>query len=426
MKNNSAIADFYFKEKQMRIIYDGRRMLIDDEPIEMLDKPIYTKHYIKIRKKVLEIVSSVVDEFFTNNNNPPNMFIVLRKAMILTGNIDDLMEETNKPDLNRLIYFGIFIRDMSEFTKIAKSFILKPIVKPGESIIPKNALNVMLTDKEHTIHKLEKIKNQFIKTKKITKSNRKLERIEKRISILDELLNHCQLNFPEEFDLTLYEHYAIFGGFSLLNRNRFNSTFFNFADILEVLLFDPINKKDITEIKAAMMALTVKPFPCYIVRSIGDDRFQKLHDLSPLFKVLSIEEYNFTAKTKNIHNKKYVLFLNNQAIIQSMDDFYCFVNSNILQKFRSEIKNPESWNLYFLEYIIKHSRSKMKTKCISLEALSKLLKYELTSDRRKIGRFKNRILELSRFCKGIGYLQRVEVVDHKVTFVFPINLKLDM
>lgn len=290
---------------------------------------------------------------------------------------------------------------------------------------PVNVLNVLLTDKAKTLEKLDKSINKISNALELVTDAKRKTQLRKQLTEAKRVFEKCVNNFPDNFNFSVYEHYAIFGGFKLLTMNNYKPTEMFFTDILETLNFKKINKSEIGLIKKAFVKLTTQKFPCYMIRQSdnGEDKYDFYDGDEPIFKIREFGtlDLNIDLTDKEIVKKRLILSLENPALIYDLQNFYTLINGNILKELRDYTKVNEA-DLYFVEYLVKEKHFKKqqtKTDIIKLCEVMKRTDYlnkdkhgnNLFKDRLSKQRIRDKIKKLSEFMRGQKILTAYELLD---------------
>jgi|TARA_R100001082_G_scaffold50685_2_gene27509 hypothetical protein len=281
---------------------------------------------------------------------------------------------------------------------------------------PINTFNVMLTDSNKTLSKINKAIKKLENYKETVKDPKEKKIIQTQIEKGNEMFVKAEQNFPENFEFTVYEQYAIYGAFKLLTNNGYSPVQMYFADILKALGFvkedgKSVNKSEITKIKEAFKKLTEQKFPCYIAKETAPNKFTFYDNDEPLFKLKEVNtlDLNIQLSDKEITKKSLILSLENMQLIQDLQQFHTFINSNILRNLRLYKNQVQEKDLYFLAYLIKEHFCKQKdsnpNSTISLIKLAKILRLPDSNfigentwkDRKNRRRFIKNIETLSAF-----------------------------
>ena len=272
---------------------------------------------------------------------------------------------------------------------------------------PNALLNTMLTDKSKT---LEKLKNSIEKIRSSLNNNQnssKKKQLEKQLNIANGIFNKCKNNFPDNFNFSVYEHYAIFGAFKILTKANFRPQEMYFTDILKALNFD-FTKGDITRIKEAFKKLTQEKFPCYMIREVKGEpnKYDFYAEDEPIFKLRALNrlDLNINLNDKEITKERLILSIENPSLIHHLENFFSLINTNILRDLRRYKKRVQEFDLYFIEYIIKDRNFRNERKiswaklCLTIKETS-LLNEDKTNfkNRDKKRDFNNKIKNICIF-----------------------------
>jgi len=342
---------------------------------------------------------------------------------------DEITQRQELPDYIFISNFVFFcyraIRDYL-LVKYAGDSKLLSVIKT-----PVNVLNVLLTDKAKTLEKLDKSITKMTNALELVTDAKKKIQLRKQLTEAKKVFEKCVNNFPDNFNFSVYEHYAIFGGFKLLTRNSYKPTEMFFTDILETLNFNKINKSEIGKIKKAFIKLTTQKFPCYMIREqSGKENLYDFYDGDePIFKLREFGtlDLNIDLTDKEIVKKRLILSLENPALIYDLQNFYTLINGNILKELRDYTKVNEA-DLYFVEYLVKESHFKKvhtKTDLVKLCGIMKKIDFinsdddgnGILKDRDSKRRIKEKISKLSDFMVNQKILASY-VIDESGEVVF--------
>jgi len=297
---------------------------------------------------------------------------------------------------------------------------------------PVNLLNVLLTDKVKTLEKLDKSINKITNAIEKSTDNKKKSQLQRQLKEAKRVFDKCVNNFPDNFNFSVYEHYAIFGGFKLLTQNQYKPTEIFFIDILKSLNFKNKNRSEISLIKQAFVKLTTQKFPCYMIRQSdsGEDKYDFYDGDEPIFKIREFGtlDLNIDLTDKEIVKKKLILSLENPALIYDLQNFYMLINGNILSELR-EYKKVSEADLYFVEYLVKEKHFKRKQTETTLNKLCEVMKKSNFLDKNKDikdrdskRRIKAIVLNLSSFMQKQNILSSYEIADSgDVVFKYPTD-----
>ena len=306
---------------------------------------------------------------------------------------------------------------------------IKKIDLPTKIKTPLNFLNNILTTRDKTLEKLNKSIKQLEAQEKKTNNKKEKDTIAKQIKKANDVFMRCSNNFPDNFEFSVYEHYAIFGAFKLLSDNNFQPIQMYFTDILKALNFNKsgksINKSEISKIRDAFKKLTTQKFPCYLIRETkkGSNKYDIYDHDEPLFKIKEINQLdlNIEVSIKEINKNKMLLSLENLALIEDLKQFHTFIHSNILSNFRDFKNQIQEKDLYFLEYLVKEkgcrAKSNKNESTINLIKLCKILRLKNYLNESK-DNFKNRLTK-SRLIKNIKELSAF-MIQEKIIKTPPI------
>ncbi len=299
--------------------------------------------------------------------------------------------------------------------------------------IPINLFNVMLTTKDATLNKLQRRINEISNKISETKDAKKLKQLKEQLKIANLIHKKANLNFPEDFHFSVYEQYAIYGGFKLLNEKRFEPVEMYFSDILEVLNFK-INKGEITEIRKAFHKLTTQKFPCYLFYPSKEDpnifNYGEGGD-EPIFKIWEFGSVNLNIdlSDNNIVKKKLYLSIANAALLNDLNSFYSIINSNLLAELR-DFKKVSEDDLYFLAFLLKEMHFNKKNTVISLtEICKRIKKFDWISEdgnllsREYKRQMKNKVSNILDFLKKQDLITKYQIKEDHVHIFFKITSK---
>ncbi len=327
-------------------------------------------------------------------------------------NISDIFDSLSQENILKLSLF-FDTQDKAELKNRIDYFInLKGKKYWSKKIIklPVNYLNTSLTTKSATFKKINSDVRELENNLKKTTDLKEKKDIKKQIKRANEMLERCGKNFLENYKLSVYEKFAIFGGFKILSDNNLKITPFYFVDLMKSLGFKDTEGTELVKIKKAMVGLTKKRFPCYMI--FPDKTDSKVYNFidsdEPIFKFIPLEKLNLNPKTesKNISTSKLYLQLNNLTLITDLTDsqslFYVIIHSDLIANLRA-FKKVREWDLNFLEFLIKTGNfyKHGKPKKIELNKLCGTIKKNDYLNNK--GVFKNRVKQY-RFKKMIENL----------------------
>jgi len=421
----------YHKENLIKVyefLYDVIGENNPSKKILISHSPDITKEFsVTIKYDIKEIILPVKryngDSLPENNINnidqlPEFLFITIFAFFCQEKRRDDLLAKLSEKNKE--------IETISAEKKESENKLLA-IIKT-----PVNLLNVLLTDKVKTLEKLDKSINKITNAIKKSTDNKRKSQLQRQLKEAKRVFDKCVNNFPDNFNFSVYEHYAIFGGFKLLTQNNYKPTEMFFIDILKALNFRNKNRSEISLIKQAFIKLTTQNFPCYMIRQSdsGEDKYDFYDGDEPIFKIREFGtlDLNIDLTDKEIVKKRLILSLENPALIYDLENFYMLINGNILSELR-EYKKVSEADLYFVEYLVKENHFKRKQTETTLSKLCEVMKKTNFLDKNKDikdrdskRRIKAIVLNLSSFMQTQNILSSYEIADNgEVVFKYTTN-----
>jgi hypothetical protein len=287
----------------------------------------------------------------------------------------------------------------------------------GQVKVPISYLNVALTSKSRTLEKIDRNVKELKSLRKNADDPKRKRIIGKQISAANEVVKRCSKNFIDDFSLSVYEKYATYGGLKILSNNNFRVTLFQFVDLLKVLGIED-RTTELKKIKAAMIGLTKKRFPCYMVFPDKKD-VKKYHFIDaddPIFRIWPVGtlDLNCQADLRDIKRRKLYIQINNPTLIADLTDsrslFYVMVHSELIVNLRA-FKKVREWDLIFLEYLIKNGNFYKRGKPLRIRLCLLCKTIKKNDYLNKEGEFNNR-LNANRFKKMIEKLCEFAVMEN--------------
>ncbi len=314
----------------------------------------------------------------------------------------DIVERQKDNNYVFFVSFTQFVFRVINARKIEKTNLAIEKIKA-----PNALLNTMLTDKSKTLQKLDRSISAIESALEKNKDESKKAQLEKQLNIANEIFAKCKNNFPDNFNFSVYEHYAIFGAFKLLTKSNFKPQEMYFTDILKALNFN-FKSGDITRIKEAFKKLTQEKFPCYMIREVkgSPNKYDFYSEDEPIFKLRAVNrlDLNINLNNKEITKERLILSLENPSLIYDLENFYSLINTNILRDLREYKKRVQEVDLYFIEYIIKDRNFRNERKiswiklCLTIKETSLLNEAKTNfKNRDKKRRFKDLIKNICEF-----------------------------